>query len=304
MTYALTILNQLISMAIYALIGYVFHAVNLIGKEGNRAFSMLLLYILLPSVIVNSFFREASPELTRSLLLALAAGAALVALSMLVSAILFRKNPVANFSSSFSNAGFMGIPLILSVLDAQSVFYIAGFVALLNILQWTYGQRILSGKSSDGGMLKALVNPLVIAFGIGLICYFAQIQLPKQISGCISALANCNTPIAMIILGYYLRELPLKKVFTMREAYFVAASRLILIPLLSLLLLAWIPWIDHEIKLALLIAAFAPVGTNVAIYAQKHDAGCDRAVAMICLTTILSVFTMPLMILLTGAIIG
>ncbi len=304
MSYALTILNQLICMAVYAVIGYILHTVQLISKEGNWALSTLLLYVMLPSAIINSFFREATAELTRSMLFALVASAALVALSMLVSRLLFRKDPVANFSSSFSNAGFMGIPLIMSTLGSKAVFYIAGFVAMLNIMQWTYGQRILSGKPAPDGMPKAFVNPLVIAFGVGLVCYYTQFKLPVQIGSCINALANCNTPIAMIILGYYLRELPLKQVFALPKAWKVAVARLILIPLASLILLAWVPWLDNSIKLALLIAASAPVGTNVVIYAQKHEADCDRAVAMICLTTILCIVTMPLMILLTTGIIG
>ena len=65
----------------------------------------------------------------------------------------------------------MGIPLITAVVGEGAVFYIAGFVALLNILQWTYGQAIL-GDAQAAKPLGVLKNPLVIAFAVGLLLYF------------------------------------------------------------------------------------------------------------------------------------
>ena len=55
------------------------------------------------------------------------------------SRLLLHRQPVEEFAASFSNAGFMGIPLISMALGSSAVLYIAPFTALLNILQWTYG---------------------------------------------------------------------------------------------------------------------------------------------------------------------
>ena len=47
-------------------------------------------------------------------------------------------------------------------------------------------------------------------------------------------------------------------------------------------------------KQALLIAACTPIGSNVAVYAQKLDRDYTYAVQLVCLSTLLSIISMPL----------
>lgn len=296
----LIILRQMVVMAIYAGIGCVLRKAGLLTKEGNRCVSNLLLYVILPCVIVNSFLRPNDAETTKALVIALGIGILLVAVAMALSTLCFRKEPVDNFSSSFSNAGFMGIPLIAATLGSQYVLYTAAFVAIVNILQWTYGQHIMSetGEKVRFSVKKLVLNPLVIALLAGLLLYFLPITIPDITTSCITMIAGCNAPVAMIILGYYLCELPFKKFFSLPAAYGVCAVRLTAIPLASILVLALIPGLSVEIKSAMLICAAAPVGSNVAIYAERNGQDYSRAVIMVCLSTIFSIVSMPLMILL------
>ena len=298
MTYVPVLLSQTVVMAIYMAVGYVLNATGLVSKEGNKGLSNLLLYVILPCVIVNSFLREATADTTRALLIAFALGALLVVAAMIVSRLLFR-HPVDIFSASFSNAGFMGIPLIAAVLGSEYVIYAAGMVALLNILQWTYGQSIMDPSGKGKGGARALIrNPLIISLLLGILLYFLPVSLPAQIKTCVQAFANCNAPVAMCIIGFFLRELPIKRIFNQREAYLVSAARLLLIPLISILLIFWMPWISQEVKIALIILASAPVGSNVAIYAQRLGQDHARAVTEVCLSTVFSLITMPLVLLL------
>lgn len=303
MNYAMTVLNQMIMMALYMLIGYVLNASGLISKEGNRGLSTFVLYVVVPCVIVNAFLREPSAETTRAFCISIVVGAILLGLAMLVGHLLFSRNPVDNFSVTFSNAGFIGIPLVTAVLGSEYVIYAAGMVALLNVLQWTYGQHILSGGKVHNSLRGLILNPMVLSLLIGLAVYFLRIPLPSQVRGCVTTILNCNAPIAMCIVGYYLRELPLKEIFCNRQAYIVSVVRLVVISLLSILLIFWMPWLTAEVKTTLLILAIAPVGANVAIYAQRVGQDHKRAVAEICLSTILSLVTMPLMILLLSQIV-
>ena len=300
---ALIILNQLIKMAIFCVIGYILHRRNMISKEGCRAFSTLLLYVILPCVIISSFFRESNTETTWKLLISFGVSALLVVVSIAISKLLYRKNPVDEFSSSFSNAGFMGMPLVSAAYGSDAVFYIAGFTALLNILQWTYGQRLLS-KDKKLSLKKVILNPLVIALGLGLLVYFLQLRLPIQIQSCITAISACNSPIAMIILGYYLSETPFKDIFIFKQGYWVTFGRLIFIPVLSMMLLYLVPGLDVSIKQIMLIAVCAPVGINVAIYAQRLEKDYIRAVILICQSTILCIITMPIIIWLSTLLFG
>ncbi len=299
----ITIIKQLVIMAIYCAIGFILHRTKLVSKEGCRAFSKLLLYVILPCVIINSFLREANPETTKSLLICSAVSVILLLMSMVLCRFAFRDEAVAEFSACFSNAGFFGIPLITMAYGNEPVFYIAPFVALLNILQWTYGQdRLLDKKQTS---VKGIVlNPLVLSLVIGVILYALPISLPELLRKPVASLSSCNAPVAMIILGYYLEEISLTQLISGKSVWKVSLFRLVLIPILSTLIVACIPGISSAVKTSLIIAASAPVGINVAVYAELLGKDYQKAVAFICSSTVLCLVSLPLILLLTGKIIG
>lgn len=299
----LVILRQLATMAIYCLIGFCLHKKGLVSKEGCRAFSKLLLFVILPCVIINSFLREATPDVTRALAICIAVSALLLLLSMLVSRLAFPKDVVAMFSTSFSNAGFMGIPLITLAYGSEIVLYIAPFVALLNILQWIYGQNLLLGKKQSS-LRDVVCNPLVLAFAAGLLLYALPVSMPELLQKPIAALSSCNAPIAMIILGYYLAEIPMRQLVFAKDAWKVSVIRLLVVPALSVLVLAWLPGLSAPVKTALIIAASAPVGINVAIYAELLGKDYQKAVTMICSSSVLCLLTLPLITLFANTLIG
>ena len=52
-------------------------------------------------------------------------------------------------------------------------------------------------------------------------------------------------------------------------------------------------------RAALIIAAAAPVGSNLAVYVQRQGGDSQAAAGMVCLSTILSIITMPLVLLVS-----
>ena len=221
------LLMQLITMFLYVGVGWCLCRAKLVTEANSAALTNLLLYVVIPCVIVQSFYREASPETTLELLMSLGLSALGVGLAMAVTFLVFRKRPAANFGSSFSNAGFMGIPLITAVVGESAVFYIAGFVALLNILQWTYGQAILGASREELKPLALVRNPLILAFFVGLLLYFLPITLPSLVENAIGAIAGCNAPVAMVVLGVLLGNISPRKMFLSGEAWAVSGVRLL-----------------------------------------------------------------------------
>ncbi len=297
---AILILKQILVMFCYMAIGCALYKTGRITKEGSASLANLLLYAVLPAVVLNSLAVSDSREKAGALLMSLLAAAILLAAAMLVSHLLFRKNPVNDFGAAFSNAGFMGFPLISALLGQESVFYAVGFVALLNALQWTYGQYLMSGDRNQLRPMTVLRNPLVLSLLLGLILFFSGIQLPPLIKTGLAAVASMNAPLAMIILGIYLAQMDVIGTLSNPSVYLTSAVRLVVIPLLSLAILHFMPMMGTEMKTALYLAAMAPVGSNVAVYAQKQGRDFSYAVGLVCVSTILSLVTMPLLILLIG----
>ncbi|BFK94681.1 AEC family transporter [Blautia producta] len=257
----------------------------------------LLLYVILPCAILKSFNMPRSLEKTEVLLVSFALGLIALVLAMAVSALIFRREPLNNFGAAFSNAGFMGIPLIEAAMGTEAVFYCASMIALLNVLQWTYGQAVISGKGQGHTCRNIVKNPLLISLLAGFAIYFLQIPVPSVVSSSINSISMMNAPAAMIILGVYLAQVRFSDIFTDVKLYLVSGVRLLLIPILTVIPLSLFYHRYHDICLALVIAASAPVGANVAVYAQKLEKNYTYAVKMVCLSTIISIVTLPVLVL-------
>ena len=300
MTTVFIVLRQIVIMFLYMAIGGLLFQKGLITKEGSKSLANLLLYVVLPCVVVKSFCVARTPERTSGLLVSFLAALGILLLAMAVSHLLFQKNPIDDFGAAFSNAGFMGFPLVAAVQGSEAIFYAAGFVALLNALQWTYGQSLISGDPGYRSPKAILKNPLVLSLLLGILIFCFEIPMPAIASDLLAALSALNAPLAMVILGVYLAQTDPKTLFNDPHLYVVAAVRLVLIPLLTILVLKLLPAEYAAIATTLVIVAAAPIGSNVAVYAQKLGKDYAYAVRGVCLSTLLSAITMPLLMLLVG----
>ena len=300
---ALILARQILQMFLLGGLGYALFKANKIPIEGSRALGNILIYLALPAVIINGFLVERTSEHISGMLYSAAAAAVLLLLSILISRLVFRKDAIAAFAGAFSNPGFFGIPLIIASVGQGAVFYVASFVAFLNVGQWTYGVSILTNQPiRQGFQLKKLIKaPFIIAILIGLFLFVTQIKLPVVISGCLSTVAALNTPLAMFTVGIYLAQTDIPGMLRRKSVYAVALIRLVIVPLLSLLLLSLLPGSLREMKLALLLAISCPVGSNVAVYAQLHGKDYPYAVETVIISTLLSIVTIPLLIVCSAA---
>ena len=258
----------------------------------------MLVYLFLPAVLIKSFCEPFSVEKLAQFGISTLAAVLGLALCLTVSRLVFRKAPMDFFSASFSNAGFMGIPLVESLFGVQAVSYLVGYIALMNLLQWGYGLSVLTGKKMRFNLKTVVTNPLLVSpfIGLFLFCTGLAPRLPAPVSTALNGIAGCNGPLAMIVLGSYLAKSSLKSLFTTGRQYLTCAVRLLLIPLVVMAVFALLP-IDRTVRLAVFIACAAPVGANVAVYSQLFDLDYPYACQSVALSTLLSILTMPLMII-------
>lgn len=163
--------QQTIVMFLYMLAGTVLYKSGKLTQNGSRDLATLLLWLILPVVIIHSFcvqfsFRKLM-EMGANFLLGFLA----LILAMAVARIFFHKRPVDNFAAAFSNAVFLGIPLVRAVLGDEAVFYTVGIIAMLNILQWTYGVAVLTGEKKHVSLKSIVMNPIFVGTSIGLLIF-------------------------------------------------------------------------------------------------------------------------------------
>ena len=296
--------NQVIIMFILMAVGFVAYRKKWITDQGTKDIGKLLLNIAIPIVVISNFYIEKTAEKTMDLLSSLLFSVLSLAVAILVSALLFHKQDrIGEFASAFSNAGFIGIPLVQATFGSGAVFYISMMIVLVNFLQWTYGVYTITDDRSVMDVKKVMKNPLVLAVAIGLLLYFSQLPLPAIVTTVFSTISGINTPLAMFSSGVYLAQSNLWEMIKKKQVYLVSLSRLVLVPLVTIFLFKMLPFGTEELKLSILCASACPVGSNVAVFAQQYDKDYKRGVEYVCVSTLLSIATLPLIIYIAAFLI-
>ena len=281
----------------------------------------VLILVVTPCLIVDVFQRPFDPSMLKGLGLAF-----LVAVLTHVVLILLTKTAVHHrdedirrplrLAAVFSNAGFMGIPLEQAILGDEGVFYGIVYVVVFNLFMWSWGYHIMKNEErrvmSVGGKtphssffnLHSVVNPGMVGLVLGVPFFFLSAKLPAVIGVPVHHMANLNTPLAMIVIGYALAGAEFGKVVRTGAVYVATLVRLVICPLL--VIAALYPFrhaLDRNMMLALTIAASAPVAAMVSMFAQKFGRDVDVSVAVVSGTTLLSILTMPVVIALAMGVL-
>ena len=299
----LILLRQIAIMALLMAVGIYLSRKGFLSPQGTKDLGAILLRIIIPCVIVKSYITTYSRE--RLLELALSAGLALAAfiLAMGIAYLVYgKRRRIENFASAFCNAGFIGIPLAQAVIGDEGVFYMAASVALLNLFQWTYGVYIMTDRRDSISAKTIAKNPVVIAIVIGIALFLSHLPVPGIVTSTLGYIAGMNTPVAMILMGTYMAKLPWRKLLDKR-AYGCVLFRLVIIPAVVLLVFWALPISNQNVALAAYLAAATPVGANICVFAQQYDCDYEFSVVTVCLSTVLSIVTVPLMVSLAQMVI-
>lgn len=297
------LLKQIAIMALLMAVGIYLSRKGFLSPQGTKDLGAILLRIIIPCVIVKSYITTYSRE--RLLELALSAGLALAAfvLAMGIAYLVYgKRRRIENFASAFCNAGFIGIPLAQAVIGDEGVFYMAASVALLNLFQWTYGVYIMTDRRDSISAKTIAKNPVVIAIVIGITLFLSRLPVPGIVTSTLGHIAGMNTPVAMILMGTYMAKLPWRKLLDKR-AYGCVLLRLVVIPAVVLAVFWALPISNQNVALAAYLAAATPVGANICVFAQQYDCDYEFSVVTVCLSTVLSIVTVPLMVSLAQMLI-
>ncbi len=292
--------QQVLILFILICVGFVCSKTKLLKSESIPSINNLLLYIVTPVVIIESFSREYNPDMLASLGRAALGAVAVHIINIAAVTLLIREKDTAReavlrFGTVFSNCGFMALPLQNALLGSEGVFYGAAFIAVFNIFTWTYGIYLMGGKEADFSPKNFILNPGVIAVLIGLILFFSPFMLPEIILSPLQYLAALNTPIPMIIIGYYLSCFTSMKVIRDAKLWLGIFLRLVVLPLAAIMLL-YAFGIKGLLLASIAISACSPVGANVLVFASKFNKDTEFAATFVSVSTLTSIITMPLVV--------
>jgi len=298
-------MENILSMAFMALVGWMAAKTGVIRPGGATVLSAFCLYIICPCVNIVAFQVDRGPDTQTGLLVTLVAAVGIQGLYLLVTTLLakpFRLDAVEQGSLIYSNAGNMIVPLVTAMLGREKILYACAFRVIQIPLMWTHYPWLLNPKAKTD-WLKLLRNPNILSVGAGLFLFFSGLRLPGVVSGAVESISDCMGPVSMFNIGLLMAEIDWSLLLGSVRSWLIALGRLVAYPMLFILftaatgVTARLPG-AQEWLLITLLACSAPVAVNVAQIAEVSGGDGPRAGAVVALSTLLSIVTMPLMALL------
>lgn len=306
----LIMLKNVVLFVTLALPGYLLVKAKVLNSQHSEVLSKLLMYVGMPFLILSGTVNNISFDkaLIIKLILTSAVGIAFT------FAMFFLSKPITameksektrgmmRFCMAFSNNGFLGIPLAVAVFGADSpvmtVLVILNIIT--NILMYTLGVYLVSGDKSRISLKKAFLNPVLIAFIVGVVLNLMKVNtyIP-EISTFSAHFSGLVTPLSMTILGMKMAEIRFVSLFKSPRMYYVCSMKLVAFPciILALLLAAkhlGAGIVDDSIILGFFIAFAMPTAGLASTFADGFGGDTENAVSMTLGTTVLSIFTIPI----------
>ena len=304
----LAVTKQVLVMALIAATGLGLKKWGKIDHTLKSPLSNIMMYLVSPILVVNSFIRPFVWDEFKGWLVAFAFGVLVHLVFIPLSFVIFpsKKDPKYNginrFAAVYSNAGFIGIPLVQASFGQGGVFYIIAFVAASGLFIWSAGAKDISGGTYKLNLKKILITPTMVATYISLAIYLLQIPLGDIVTGAIGYISNLNTALSMVFIGLVLSEIDFKGLFADLRVIKTSLVRLLLYPAiclgLGLALNLLFPGSFIDIIVVTLIATSAPAATATAMMSTIFGNDDVYAGKIVALTTAASMVTVPLMVFL------
>lgn len=309
------------TLFLFMIPGFILRKLKLIDGGFAKNLSLLVLYIAQIALLLHSYIIEFKPSVLSGILQVFIVSFLIHCILFIVARSLFKKAPqstkkVLQFGLIFSNAGYMGIPVISDVFGAELTIYATIYIVWFNIFAFSLGRLIYTGDKKYMSVKEAIINPAVVPIIIGFIIFITgggtwiqntiKESTPLGLSVKVfydvcTTLKNMVAPLTMLVIGARLADIKFKGILKDKYMYPFVALRLLILPAIIFVLLKVLNvlnLIDTTAMSILLILSSTPAAALTSMFAELYDGDSPYAGKLVALTTVLSVLTMPLVALL------
>lgn len=307
MELAIITVKQVLELFVLIISGIFLYKKNIIREDGKKLLSDILIKFIVPCMIINSYMGKFNDEVLdnigKSFIYSIILCVIGIVISLAVSFVVSDEHKgIFRFACSFSNAAYMGFPLIRALFGEEGILYASSYVTVFNILLWSVGYVFFADKMPIKKLLKNLITcPPIIAVVVGLIIYLFKIPVTNIIADPISSVGAMTTPISMIVTGVAMGEAGIVRLIKQKHLLYGLFIRLILIPMVSLLVF-YIFNISGIVATVTLVLEACPCAAITTMFAIQYGHDQKYAAALVVISTICSIVTLPLYVYLIGMI--
>ncbi len=284
------------SLFIYLAVGYFLRKRKTVSDETRKGLSDLVLYVFLPCLVFESFNMDITSAQLVSASVFLLVSTLVCLFSFLLGKLIYLRFPaprakILRYGTLIPNSVFAGLPVVRSAYGSLGLFYASVFIIPLRIFMWSAGVSMFYDADFRTKFKSVALNPGIIAVVLGLGRLLLHIPLPPFVDTAVSKMGDCTTALSMMLVGMVLADVELRSVFD-SGCFYASFVRLIFMPV-SVLTALKAAGFDPLMTGTAVILTSMPFGSTAAILAQKYGADCEFASKCIFLTTLLSLFTLP-----------
>ncbi len=303
MNFIFKMLNLQFMLFILMAVGILIKKSGIITSESRKHFSKLLINVILPCNIVNSFMGgiNTTPEFVKNCILAVILSAVIQIFVTCFNKLIFikakkeRKN-VMSYGMICSNSSFIGLPVAEELYGSLGVLYTSIFQIPIRFTMWTAGLALFTNVDRKSAFKKLAKHPCIIAIFVGFAVMLVPFSLPEVITDTMASVSKCTTPLSMFVIGAILADADIRTMFSLDVLYFTF-WRLLGFPLLIWLVL--LPFhLDSLLVSICIIMSGMPAGSTTSILADQYGGDAMFASQMTFVSTLFSIITIPLLGLL------
>ena len=278
--------------------GVVMRKKGILPEGAKTILTDLVIYLILPCNIINSFFIEFNLDILKGFAVILTIAGLIQIGCLMFAKIFYNREPesrkkVLQYGTVCSNAGFMGNPIAEGVYGAEGLMYASIFLIPQRIVMWSAGVSYFTESPDRKTVVKkVLTHPCIIAVYIGLVLMITQVPLPAFLQNTIRSVGGCTTTVSMILIGAILAEVEPGSILDWGIIRY-AFIRLFLLPLLVYVCCRAFHVTPLLSGVSVLLTGM-PAGSTTAILASKYEGDYIFATKCVVVTTLLSLVTIPL----------
>lgn len=291
-----TALHQIIVLFAAIAAGFACRKAGVLDEQGTSTLSNIVVKLILPFYLFSAILNSGSVIGAGGVMTAIGLSAAMFLLSALVALFVIpllraptEDRGVYMFEIMCGNVTYIGIPVCAAVIGGDAPFYAALLNIPYNLLCFSVGIFLLSGKLS----FRRILNPAFLSGALATLLYVLSVPVPGIITDCAAFVGQATSPCAMLIIGSVLASVPLRDIFNEWRALPFTLIRLVGIGLLVALLTAPLP-IDPALRGVLILMAAMPAATNSTMLCTIYGGNRVLSAKLIFISTALSALTIPL----------
>lgn len=305
--------KQMLILFSMMLIGYMIFRLHWLERDTTSRLSGLVVNIFNPFLIITSVF-EKSVASTGNLFWENLALVGLCYLILFLVGLLLvvvlrpdsTESPIYRLLTLLPNVGFMGIPVVSSLLGTQYIIYVAVYMLAYNIIIYTYGIYLITKEKHENASQKdalqknlfqkirpIICNPGVVAALIALIIFFGNIPMADGIQSFCGYMGNPCVPLSMILIGCSLAASDIPSMLKNAKMYGFLLLKMLIVPIACTFLIRFLPFDSMILKLFVLMLSM-PAGSLVVLVTEEYSGNTECASSGVVLSTLASIITIPI----------